>query len=179
MDQLRYPRLCVEELMRLTKENKITKTNIVNKNWFHEFKNYYNLCNFTEIWDSYSLEIIVKRMPLFYKRIFSQIRLLNIYNPRIIVNKEKYIVETNHRCPLCGLEPENLIHMLTLCPAYNAIRYKYWKIFVCEDITADYWFKVMFTSEPSLIKTFVLAMYEILKYIGQIRNVLYLIRNCN
>ena len=62
--------------------------------------------------------------PLEYKRIIAQVRLVNIYNPRILLKKGKSILIPNDYCELCA-KANSLEHKVFECLYFTEVRDKY------------------------------------------------------
>lgn len=73
------------------------------------------------------------------------------------------MVPVNNLCLFCELEEENLIHMLSVCPLYNAVRYKYAEVFTDSSNIPEKWLSNLNSSDPSLIKKVVNIVIEMIK----------------
>lgn len=105
---------------------------------------------------------ICQRGPLYFKRIFSQIRLLNRHVTYIYVKKKKFEF-SNHfdLCRFCKLGIDDFYHTLIVCPMYNWPSSKYFLI--PEDIDpTSYWLSVLSSNDFNIVQKFVTIITEIL-----------------
>ena len=65
-------------------------------------------------------------LPLHITSTVAQLRVMNIYNPRMIFEKNFYKFDNSTQCDKCNCPESNtLLHFLNSCPLYDALKEKY------------------------------------------------------
>lgn len=90
------------------------------------------------------------KIPIKYKKIITQLRLVNKYKSRIIIKGKIITFESDLRCDKCGRDvTENLFHLLIECSYYEEER----KMFLTEDCEfekiTELWLKMLSNSDIS------------------------------
>lgn len=75
--------------------------------------------------NSYKPKFLYLNVALEKKSFISQVRLLNIYNTRIIFKSKLYVIDKNLICYFCNLSELDIFHFLFDCPNLHETRLKF------------------------------------------------------
>lgn len=105
---------------------------------------------------------LLLRIPIFYKKMFAQVRLFNRHVSRILFDRKKFTFHPNATCTFCYLEEDSLFHISVSCPACDHLFAPIIKN-ECNNLSSlDKWLNVLSSNNSLVIKKFVNCFVKVL-----------------
>lgn len=103
------------------------------------------------------------KLPLFFIKIFAQIRLINNYNTRIIFKSKVYKFDMKYCCGYRELKRRELYHLLIECDLHNIIRKMYISLSEEQSVIINTWLDLLNFPDENNVQAIVFYVKTALK----------------